>query len=207
MGEKTMKQKHHLSAAQLAVFLIGSAVLFGSCYPGDITTTAETDIVATFFDKSVDFSTKMTYARPDQVVNINDQTLGTSYDATIVSQIDQNMASLGFTRVTDPAQADVHIVPLAAASTWVGGSCYPAYWGGWYGYPSGWGWCYPDTYSFQTGTLLLVMVNPQSASGSPGLWIAGINGLLEGSTAEINARINKNINQAFTQSPYLGAGK
>jgi hypothetical protein len=34
------------------------------------------------------------------------------------------------------------------------------------------------------------------------MWLAGINGLLTGSTASLS-RINKTIKQAFTQSEYL----
>jgi hypothetical protein len=35
------------------------------------------------------------------------------------------------------------------------------------------------------------------------LWVAGINGILEDTSAGILDRIYKNIDQAFTQSPYL----
>ena len=38
---------------------------------------------------------------------------------------------------------------------------------------------------------------------TPPEWEAGINGLLQGSTSSINARIQKGIDQAFTQSPYI----
>ncbi len=40
---------------------------------------------------------------------------------------------------------------------------------------------------------------------APVLWVAGINGLLEGSAAGITARITGLIRQAFDQSPYLSA--
>ena len=38
---------------------------------------------------------------------------------------------------------------------------------------------------------------------APVLWVAGINGLLEGSTSSIVTRITNSIDQAFDQSPYL----
>jgi hypothetical protein len=39
----------------------------------------------------------------------------------------------------------------------------------------------------------------------PAIWIAALRGLLEGSSADAEARINQAIDRAFEQSPYLGA--
>jgi hypothetical protein len=99
----------------------------------------------------------------------------------------------------------VHVLNFATETTWVAGGCYPSYWGWWYPYP---GWCYPVAYTYETGTLVTVMVAPGVTTDEPAIWIAGVNGLLTGaSSAEVSARINRNIDQAFAQSAYLGAGK
>jgi hypothetical protein len=40
------------------------------------------------------------------------------------------------------------------------------------------------------------------------MWVAGLNGVLEGSTsATLTTRLHNGIEQAFEQSPYLGDGK
>ena len=192
----------------LAVLAFGAAAFFVACYPGDTLTVSDTDVVVTFYDKDVDFGTKVTYARPDQVYDLADSSFGIPpHDPTVMARIDANMEGLGYT-MTDSASADVHIIALATSTTWVGGSCYPPYWG--WGYP-GWGWCYPVTYSYTTGSLLLVMVNNGLDEDNPpdetSLWFGGLNGLIEGSTTSISSRIANGINQAFDQSPYLRGDK
>jgi hypothetical protein len=56
-------------------------------------------------------------------------------------------------------------------------------------------------YSYETGTLLIVMLDPDTSQNSDAqpIWLAGINGLLSGSTPN-PSRINSAINQAFEQS-------
>jgi len=207
--------------------LLGAVVLCGglgisliSCYPGDDISPSQTDIVATVPDLSTDFSTKKTYARPPDVCAVSDPSqtgcdnpsgIPASTEQQILASIDSNMAGMGFTPAnpTDPTDntvpSDVQVLPFATKNTWAGSTCYPYYWGGWYG---GSGWCYPYTYTFTTGTLLIVMLVPTDPPNSSPIWSAGINGLLDGSsTNQINQRVYNAINQAFKQSSYLGAGK
>jgi len=192
----------------LVAILIGCGLSMTSCYPGDDLTPADTDIVATFFDKTADFSTAQTFAMPDSVAHVEDGTIVTNdgpYDQQILSRVRSNLVQLGFTEVQDPAQADVLVPTFATQTTWVSGGCYYWYWDWWYGYP---GYCYPVYYTYETGTIVTVMVDRSAASQRTALWVAGINGLTTGSaSADITARINRNIDQAFVQSPYLGAGK
>jgi len=89
------------------------------------------------------------------------------------------------------------------------------YWGGWGwwgGYP---GWWYPGgvtTYNYTTGTIFIDLMDPlkinpdNQAYGA--VWLARLNGVLSSSfTGSTNAvtRIKERINDAFNQSPYLGA--
>ena len=63
-------------------------------------------------------------------------------------------------------------------------------------------------YTYTTGSLVMAMSDPNNTDDTTALWVAGINGLMsESSGIDISSRINKNIDQAFTQSPYLGEGK
>ena len=194
-----------------AIFLILLGITFWlvSCYPGEPLSPSDTDVVTTFRDKNADFSTKSTYARPDSVAYIVSKDsvtiLEPSLARPILESIDRNMQAYGYTKVSDPDQADVALVAMASKTTWVAGSCYPWYWDWWWGYP---GWCYPVTYTYHTGTILIVMVDAQQHDNEShnALWIAGINGLLD-NVSNAQARINRAVDQAFRQSPYLGEGK
>jgi len=202
-----MNRSRGLKAALLVltVLIFGIASFFVACYPGDELTISDTDIVTTFFSKSANFATKMTYARPNSVVRIVSGGIeigSPPYDDDVMNRIDQNMTALGFT-MADSSTADVVVGAAVATATWTGGSCYPGYWG-WYGYP-GWGWCYPVTYTYETGTLIIVMWDRTQGSNQEALWVAGMNGLIQGSVA--TSRITSAIDQAFNQSPYLGDGK
>lgn len=198
-------KKLRVASVMLAVLVFGVAAFLVSCYPGDPLTVSETDVVTTFYDKNENFATKMTYARPDVVIEIIGDSIdfsGTSNDLTIMNRIDANMAALGYTKV-DSSIADVIVGAAVTTSTWVTGGCYGGYWG-WYGYP-GWGWCYPVAYTYTTGTLIMVMWDRTQATNQNAVWVGGINGLIQGSVS--TSRINDGINQAFAQSPYLGDGK
>ena len=215
----------------LGVFVLsaGFADFLVSCAPYDDISVNDSDVVATVVDQSVDFSKKLTYARPPDVRVIKDpqqpegdppdpNDLDPDVAAQILSSIDYNMQALGFTPAPpppgntnpelNPDQADVNVLPFVAKTTWVGSGCYPYYWDYWYGgYP---GWCYPAYYTFTTGSIIIAMVesNPPPNTKPNVQWAAGITGVLDGSTkSQILTRVKNTINQAFSQSPYLGAGK
>ena len=114
------------------------------------------------------------------------------------------MLQLGYTKVVNPADADVLILPFVSSTTWISGGCY-YYWDYWYPYP---GYCYPVAYTYTTGSLVIAMSDQNNSDETNALWVAGINGLMsESTTADISVRIDTNIDQAFRQSPYLGEGK
>ena len=128
---------------------------------------------------------------------------------------DDQMDKLGYTKVDDPAVADVHVLPAVNVRDYTGYAYTGGWWNYWYGYyPPYWGWYpyYPGygvSYDYSIGTLFILMIDPsQPVVGDkvpPPIWIAGINGLVDKST---NAkRIENGIKQAFAQSKYLGEGK
>ena len=214
MNDTQRRQSTARTATGGAIVLLGLLAALGGCYPYDRESTSDYDVVATTFDTTTDFKTKWgpnpTYARPDEVQVVTDPqqddsqtgSINAQVEQAILAAIDQNMAAYGYTLVADPATADVHITPVAAENTWVGGSCYPYYWDWWYAYPPGYGWCYPVYYSYTTGTVIINMLDPTAPTNSKPLWVAGINGII--STASSNAsRVTSRINEAFAQSPYL----
>lgn len=188
------------------LLFLALAVGLYSCYPGEEITAADTDIVATYFDKEADFSTKLTFAMPDEIIRldengdpINDPGVN---DQLALSRIKSNLDQAGFTEIINPDSItnvpDVLVIAFANQSTWVSGGCYSS-WYSWY-YPY-YGWCYPVYYTYDIGTMLIVMIDPSESRNA--LWVAALNGILEDTNAGIADRLTDGIDQAFTQSPYL----
>ncbi len=198
-------------------------VALGSCYPGDQLTVEEADVVVTLFDQGTDFASLSTYEMPDTIVHLVDEdqedNIRRDFDAQILDRIAGHMAALGFTRVALPGSADaIMLVAVTAREQigYTGGYGWGGYWGWYYPYPPGWGWgWYPwyggggTIYTYRTGTLFMDLLDPAAADSTeekvPTAWIAALNGLIEGN--QVEERIDNGIDQAFAQSPYLGAGK
>ncbi len=191
-------------------------VLFG-CYPGGADYIDEYDITYTNYDKTYDFVSKGTYTLPNKVVKISGDLVSVNpqppeylkdvYGLPILAQIDANMQALGWTKVDVNSNPDIQVLPAAWESTTIiYGGYWGSYWCWYYPYYCGGGWYYPYTpvATYSTGTLVMTMVDPnaESTDGSKRVtWTGAINGLLVG-TYDAN-RVNKGIDQAFYQSPYL----
>jgi hypothetical protein len=139
-----MKNKIQWTLAVLALFGIG---LFSSCYPNDDISDSETDIVATNYVDTVDFSRIQTYFLPDTVFPIKAEDDTTTYEKNpytdqIISKIAGNMSDYGYQRITNPDTNNVpDVVVYASSITSTSVSVwYPYYpgWDYWWGYP-GWG--------------------------------------------------------------------
>ena len=203
-----------VAALALAVFL--------SCYPGDQLTTEDADVVVTLFDDQTDFGTLQTYAMPDTIVHLvpdsSSSNIRRDFDDEILVQVAAEMAAMGFTRESDPNDADAFLLIAATSREQVGYTGYPwgGYWGWYYPYPPGWGWgWYPwyggggTIYTYRSGTVFMQLADPAQADSTeakvPTVWVGAINGIIEGNAVE--ERIADGIRQAFAQSPYLGEGK
>ena len=189
----------------LMLLFLSTALVLNSCYPGEELTAEDTDIVATYYDKEADFTTKLTYAIKDSVIRLDEDgnpiyNETGPYDQQALNRIKDNMEAAGFTEKADPDSADVIVFTFASQTTWVSGGCYSS-WYSWY-YPY-YGYCYPVYYTYEAGTLGIVMIDADATEQKNALWVAAINGILEDTSAGILDRIYKNIDQAFIQSPYL----
>jgi hypothetical protein len=198
-----MKKKLTILVATLSILLLG-------CYPQGPEFTEDLDVVLTHFQDDYDFESKNTYARPNKIVKITGNLqegddpvyIPDATAALILAEIDKNMTDLGWNMVDVSDDPDLLLAPASWETTTV--FYYYDYWYWWYGgyYP---GWGYPAYGgSYTTGTLLMTLIDPTvvGANGNVILqWTGAVNGILSGS---YNAtRVNKGIDQAFAQSPYL----
>ena len=214
-----MKTKKKKLIVLFSLLILSSFILY-SCYPDYGLTTSDYDTVITVFDNDADFK-KPTYAMPDTIVHFveegEEDNVDRSKDALILSTIQSNMSKLQYERVPVDTTADppsfVIIVGVTVTDNYAAVS-YPGwgYWGGWGwwgGYP---GWGYPGgtvVYSYTTGTIFMSMLDPNKINADEtfgAVWLARINGVVSNSsTSNVNNRITTRINDAFNQSPYLGA--
>jgi len=215
-----MKTKKKKLIVLFSLLILSSFVLY-SCYPDYGLTQSDYDTVITLYDNNANFK-KPTYAMPDTVVHLveegDEDNVDRSKDALILSTIASNMDDLHYTRVVDTTANKPDFVILVGVTVTdnYGAAYYPGwgYWGGWGwwgGYP---GWGYPGgsvVYSYTTGTIFISMLDPDKDNTIDGdkygaVWLARINGVVSNSsTSNVNNRIKTRINDAFEQSPYLGA--
>lgn len=202
----------------LVIFLIPtSIIMIEGCYPNNDITIADSDVVLTTFNDSINFASLGTYYMPDTVLPIIDpddtDEYENPYQALMLSTVANNMAAYGYTRVTDTVgvdKPDVAVVISVLTTTTVNAGWYYPYWG--WGY---WGWYYPYYppsgyyYSYTTGTVVISMFNPEdyTVSGSDTIttqyWTAASNGILESGATAMENRIEAMIDQAFVQTPQI----
>ncbi|UXP31359.1 DUF4136 domain-containing protein [Reichenbachiella agarivorans] len=186
-------------------------LLVSGCYPDEINSTEELDLVMTSYDETtIEAHNFKTYAMPDSVLhNDSNNDSEHKFDAAILNRIIKNMTSYGYTRINPhTTRPDVVILPeVITTENYQAGGCWDCWF--WYDpwYP-GWGWgYYPPSYvySYSTGTILIAMVNQNDVDDqnedSKAVWIGAVNGLLRNSLSQ--SRVEELIDQAFLQSPYL----
>jgi len=200
-----------LNFSKFFVFVLISLLLTG-CYLHGPEFASDTDVVYTNHNPDFAFKSKGTFAIPDKIVKITGPIIsgeGPKYlsDAVAKPMLDQmikNMQALGYTKVDISASPSLILAPSAMESTTI--VYWYDYWG-WYwgGYYPGWGYPYYPSYTtYSTGTLIMTIIDPLtvSADGNPiAQWNSALNGLLTYSFDA--ARVNRLIDQAFIQSPYL----
>lgn len=207
-----------------ALLLLG--LLIG-CYPDRPQNYTDFDLVYTNYSTDFPFSQRMTYSLPDSIIKITgdvfNNTSGTGepefispeYSTVILAQIEQNMSNYGWKLVDKNANPDVILLVSAMTTTTIYYYYDWDYWDWWYpGWIPTWGWYYPGWYypdyvsGYSSGSIFMQLVDQQTVKTQGGgnvpvEWNCILNGLTEGSTAQITARVQTDINKAFAQSPYL----
>ena len=200
-----------------------SLIALASCEKDPDMSQLDSDFtVYTDYDSSTDFSNFTTYCLPDSILVPGDGMKNSYWKdesaQRLISAAAEAMDSLGYKRVTNPDEATLGLQlsftqMRTHVTDFVGGGMYGSwwnfafwgpYWGGWY-YP------YPISYSYDTGTLMMEMVDLTKRTAATDdekqdltvVWHVYADGLLYGSS-RINLQLAlRALNQAFTQSPYL----
>lgn len=204
------------------MLILAIPLVIFSCYPGGAEYYSDTDIVYTNYDETYNFSGDVNYFMPDTIYHAigegDDDDISREYDEEILARVADNLTSYGYTRVSDENGADVFVTITITTSKYTGIGWIPGggWWWGWY---PGWGWGgyypgypwypggYPVYYSYTTGTIFLEMIPPDLVDPDEEtvtiVWQGIGNGLISSSTSNMTARIDRMIDQVFTQSPYL----
>lgn len=205
-------------------------LLFSACYDIGTVYYDELDITLTQYDTDYKSTEYTTFTVPDSTIlktNLKDFDINEFYKSGGTSEITLNalkakFEEMGYTYVDTVSTADFVAVPSVLLMRNTGAVYYPPgwWWGPGWGYP---GWGYPgypwypgyvSYYSYDTGTIILEMVDGDSyreameaeTDRSTELiirWQATIDGYLS-SNGEYNAdRAQRGFGEAFDQSPYL----
>lgn len=193
----------------------------------------ETDTVLTIEDEGRDYTESRTYALTDEVIDLCELAgegstlpglggdsgggnpsdcfeVSHALDDDILDAIEQNMKDRGFKKVAsindDPDLAIV--VGIVARDNWYYAPGY--YWCDPYYYYSCW---YPPVnyvYNLPTSSILINMIdaNKSNVSSVKSAWFAALSGLYATSSdVSGERRVERAVDKAFKQSPYLEAGK
>lgn len=200
------------------------AQLVVSCYPEGADNIEDYDVAITNYDKSADFSAFTTFSIPDTIVYFtNDKDANApshEFDDAIIKAVTDNFTELGYNKVADPtedtpdADKPSFVVTVSAFSNvnyayfvdnWYNN--WNWYWGWWGNNPFNpyYPWYPVSVYSYRTGSVVVEMIStaPRSDNKINVVWSGIADGLLQGSNSFVLNRVESQINQCFTQSPYL----
>ena len=198
--------------------ILGALALQSGCATDFPSSLDNIGWVTTLVDTATSsLETARTFAIPDTIVELRgDVGLNHAADAQIAADVRRHFLLLGWREVplNSIETPDVVIVMGALSQTEVG-YVYSDWFGAWGWLPywgptvdPAWVWGAPAgavPYVYEVGTLVLTMVDlraPRETTGQvPLLWVASINGVLNGS-ANLPRALD-GVDQAFRQSPYL----
>lgn len=178
-------------------------------------------VVSTNYDPDADFTAYTTYAIPTDTIgfvsnNSSDTIItasGSNFPRPVLSAIRNNMDERGYVRVTRDQDPDVGVNVMVVNDFNVFQQLvYPNYYGypgnfysGYYGYGSYYSYPYINTYAYNTGVLIIEIVDLKNKTPDNKVkvvWDAYMGDVY--STIDRIAQSSDAINQAFLQSPYIG---
>lgn len=177
--------------------------------------------VYTNYDNEVDFTKFETFYLPDSIMLVG-QGMKHSYwtdesAQELVALVADNLVERGYTRVNEPADASLgvqlsYVEQTTQVTGFVGGNWYGGWWdpGFWGPYWGGWYYPYPVSYTYNTGTFIMEMLDltkPSDVGAKkaelPVIWQAYAAGMLSGNSKLNKALVKDAISQSFEQSNYI----
>lgn len=178
-------------------------------------------VVSTNYDPEASFENYTTYAIPTDTIgfisNNSSDTIIVSpesgFPRHVLTAIKRNMDDRGYTRVARNEDPDVGVnVMVVNDFNLFQEVVYPGYYGypgnyysGYYGYGSYYYYPYVNTYAYNTGVLIVELVDLKNRTPDNKVkvvWDAYMGDVY--STIDRAAQSEDAIDQAFVQSPYLG---
>lgn len=207
-------------SAYLSIIVV-SVVGFSCQTEPDSAKLIDQMVVSTNYDPEANFSAYTTYAIPTDTIgfqsNNSSDTIITSPESTfprhVLAAIRKNLDDRGYTRVNKNQDPDVGINVMVVNDFNVFQEIvYPNYYGypgnyysGYYGYGSYYYYPYVNTYAYNTGVLIIEIVDLKNKTPDNKVkvvWDAYLGDVY--STIDRLAQSADAIDQAFLQSPYLG---
>jgi hypothetical protein len=177
-------------------------------------------VVSTNFDPDANFSSYVTYAIPTDTIgfvsNSSSDTIITSPDSDfprrVISAIRENLDARGYTRVNRNDNPDLGVNVMVVNDYNIFQEIvYPDYYGypgsyysGYYGYGGYYSYPYVNTYAYNTGVLIIEVVDLKNRTPDNKVkvvWDAYLGDVY--STIDRLAQSTDAIHQAFNQSTYL----
>lgn len=176
-------------------------------------------VVATNYDPEANFSSYSTYAIPTDTIGFISATsndtiiVASEYDfpRPVLQAINQNLSARGYTKVDRNANPDLGVNVLVVNDLNVFQDIvypdyyYPGnYYGGYYGYSSWYYYPYVNTYAYNTGVLIIEIVDLKNRTPDNKVrvvWDAYLGDVY--STVNLVDQTVEAIHQSFIQSPYL----
>jgi hypothetical protein len=205
---------------RLLLALVLTGFVFNACHPEpDSVELIDQLVVATNYDPEADFSTYTTYAIPTDTIgfisnNSNDTIIVASdsnFPRPILTAIRENLNARGYSRVDKNQDPDLGINVLVVNDFNVFQEVvYPSYgypgnyYSGYYGYNSWYYYPYINTYAYNTGVLIIEIVDLKNRTPDNKVkvvWDAYMGDIY--STLDRIPQSEDAIDQAFDQSPYL----
>ncbi|MBT1706438.1 DUF4136 domain-containing protein [Chryseosolibacter indicus] len=210
-------------------FFVVLAGLIASCQSEpDTKTLLDQLVVSTNYDTIARFNSYVTFAIPTDTIglisNNSQDTIITAnrsdFPRPVLDAIGKNLSDRGYTKVGRKENPDlgVNVVVVNDFNVfqqivypdpyfYPGGGFYPGYYGGYYGYNSWYYYPYVNTYAYNTGVLVIELVDLKNRNANNQVrvvWTAYLGDIY--STVSLINQAVSGIDQAFQQSNYIGTG-
>jgi hypothetical protein len=203
----------------LFLFIV-SLVVFSGCRPEPETIDlADQLVVATNYDPAANFAAYNTYAIPTDTIgfisNSSSDTIivasESDFPRPVLQALNQNLSARGYTKVDRNANPDLGINVIVVNDFDVFQNVvypdyyYPGnYYSGYYGYGSWYYYPYVQTYAYNTGVLIVEIVDLKNKTPDNKVKVVwnSYMGDVYSTVNLVNQSVDA-VHQSFTQSPYL----